>query len=100
MVAPMKIIHLALSIALCACTQFPELDGTIRPEDANAPPPSLIPVQSVLAHSAPEASIDPSISVNSRVARLRARAARLRGPVISREMRRQMLRGVNTDALQ
>jgi hypothetical protein len=85
-----------LLAALPACTEFPELDGTIAPERANAPYPELVPLAPLLAqaNTSSGAAELANTDIEPRLANLRARAARLRGPVIPSATRSRMLRGV------
>jgi len=76
-------------IALSACAQFPELDGTIAPELENAPFPDLVPLAPLFAQA--DATSDNAPDVE---AALIARAARLRGPVLSTAERARLTRGV------
>lgn len=67
------------------CTQFPALDDRITPAMEAAPYPELVPLEGLLA-AVPERRADPvqaESSLSARVANLRARAARLRGPILS-----------------
>jgi len=87
---------LALLATLPACAEFPALDGTISAEQANAPFPDLVPLAPLLAQAS-TATRGPALteaSLAPRIANLRARAARLRGPVIPAAARTRMLRGV------
>jgi len=79
-----------------ACTQFPELDRTITPALENADYPALVPMAPILA-KAKAGRIDPSqtqIALQGRVALLRARAARLRGSVLSGRERQRLREGL------
>ena len=82
---------------LGACTQFPELDSTVTPELAAAPYPDLVPVEPLLAQ-ATAGRVDPvqtEAALQGRLSRLRVRAARLRGSVLTgreRQRRREGLR--------
>lgn len=85
--------------ALSACTEFPALEGTIAPAQTNAPYPDLVPLSPLIAQAnAGNAAQDGAQSAQSalepRLAALRARAARLRGPVIPASQRARLLRGV------
>ncbi len=83
-------------LPLAGCAQFPALEGTIPPELEAAPFPDLVPIAPVLA-KAKEGGVDPVATragLDDRVARLRARAARLRGPVLSRAERIRLERGL------
>ena len=103
---PMRLV-LACSLAVClallsglgACTQFPELDGTVAPTDADAPAPDLVPLAPLLAQAnqgsdTASAAQSAQTALTPRLAALRARADRLRGPVIPAAIRARMLRGV------
>lgn len=85
-----------LFAAIAACTQFPELDGTIAPEIANAPPPDLIPLTSIVERANVSAGDTETIleDISPSLSNLRNRADRLRGPVIDPATRARMLRGV------
>ena len=88
--------------ALAACTQAPSLDGTVPADLENAPYPSLIPLDRLEAPaSAPEveaARIGGDLS--ARVAALKAKAARMQGPVVSEDTRARMDAGVPEIAAQ
>lgn len=95
---------LALLI-LSACTQFPELDARVGPDATRGPYPDLVPVAPLVARAdgleaSPTTSPEALANVDARIARLKARAAGLRGPVIPAPVRTRMLRGVATAALQ
>jgi len=85
-----------LLAALPACTEFPELDATVSPEAANAPHPDLVPLGPLLAqaNTSTGAAEHANTNIEPRLANLRTRAARLRGPVIPAALRARMLRGV------
>lgn len=87
---------LPLLLALAACTEFPALDGTVAPADANAPYPDLVPLAPLLAQADANdrGAADVQAALNPRLAALRTRAARLRGPVIAPAIRDRMLRGI------
>jgi hypothetical protein len=77
-----------------ACTQFPDLEHRTDAAALEAPFPDLIPLGGLLAAApAPSALVLAAPSAD-RLARLRARAARLRGPVIDRMTRIRMTRGI------
>ncbi|KEJ89269.1 hypothetical protein [Sulfitobacter donghicola] len=85
------------SVALLgACTQFPALDHTISPELANADYPELVPLQPVLA-AAQNSRVEPvqaGAAIDGRVAALKARAARLRGSVLTGAERQRLAKGL------
>jgi len=87
-----------LVLALTGCTRFPELDSAITAEARGADYPELLPtatLAAMAAEPAPEpddqAARDPD---EVRAARLRARAARLRGAVIDADTQTRMGEGV------
>lgn len=89
-------------LTLClpaACTQFPALDGSVTPELRDAAYPDIVPLGSLLAQAdaargAPRAGPAVQDALEDRVARLRARAERLRGPVIEAPIKARMQRGL------
>ncbi|KMK66242.1 hypothetical protein [Puniceibacterium sp. IMCC21224] len=84
-----------LPLLLCACAQFPELDASQSPGVAGAAFPALVPIESLLDGAAPRATPEMRAGVDGRVAGLRARAARLSGPVVDAQTRSRMRRGVS-----
>jgi len=76
----------ALALLLpAACTQFPVLDSRATPEMLAAQYPALVPIDPLLARAAAD-QIDATQTENAmdaRVAGLQARAARLRGSVLT-----------------
>lgn len=89
------ILPALMALALTACTQFPELDSTITPALEAADYPALVPVDPLLAQ-ATAGRADPQqteAALLARVARLRARAARLRGSVLSGRERQRLRDG-------
>jgi hypothetical protein len=66
--------------ALGACTQFPELDGTVSPEAEAAAFPALVPLEPLLSRTDGDTARDDAAerSLDARAAALRARADRLR----------------------
>lgn len=87
---------LLVSVFLTACTQFPSLDRTITPALEAAPYPELIAIEPVLARAkAPGVNRDVATTgLNARVSNLRARAARLRGSVLTGRERLRLERGM------
>lgn len=87
----------ALMVTLFAgCAQLPALDGTITPELEAAAYPDLVPLGPVLA-SAQSAGTDPlglTTAIDGRVAALKARAARLRGSVLSGAEQQRLAKGL------
>lgn len=79
-----------------ACTQFPQLDHTSSPELANSDYPMLVPLGPVLA-AAQTSGIEPvqaTAAIDARVSALQARAARLRGSVLSGAERQRLANGL------
>ncbi|MGJ8611479.1 MAG: hypothetical protein ACSHWY_10305 [Octadecabacter sp.] len=89
-------LAILLCLSLAACAEFPELDGTITPEQASGDFPALVPLAPLLARA--DASDNGAALIETalspRIANLRTRAAGLRGPVIPAPARARMLRGV------
>lgn len=87
---------IAALTAHAACAEFPALDATVPPAVANAPSPELVPLGPILArvNATDRGASQFESALSPRLANLRARAARLRGPVIPPAMRSRMLRGV------
>ena len=75
----MRAACLALLFALCACTQFPELDGTVSPEVEGAAYPALVPLGPLLASAVPAGSdpVQTTQNLEARITLLRARARAL-----------------------
>lgn len=100
-IMPMKRAHspFALMAALTlagACTQFPALDRTVTPQLEAAEYPDLVPLAPVLA-SANAGGIEPEqtgATIDRRIAALKARAARLRGSVLSGAERQRLAKGL------
>ena len=86
----------ALSASLMGCTQFPALDGAISEHGQNSKFPDLVPVETLLARTAPSStSPEQTVSgLNARISALQNRAARLRGAVVDANTRRRMQNGV------
>ncbi len=81
-------------LLLCACAQFPELDRTQTPGVADAPYPRLVPIGTLLEAEPARATPEMRAGVLGRVGALRARAARLNGPVVDAATQARMRRGV------
>jgi len=86
-----------VSLALAAgCTQFPALDRTLTPELQAADYPALMPLGPVLAAAA-RSGADPArenAAVDARLNALQARAASLRGSVLSGAERLRLEKGL------
>lgn len=88
-----------LCLSLClgtACTQFPDLDGTITANAEQADYPALVPLETLQAPVVEEdgPNANPEAALAARSAALRARAARLRGAVVDDSTRTRMSQGV------
>ncbi len=85
------VILLLVILPISGCTDFHELDGQISAQARAADFPSLLPLDQILS-GAQDVQITPETTagLSARLARLRARAARLRGPVLSRSDRQQL----------
>ncbi len=81
--------------ALAGCTDFPQLDDVVSERAKNADFPELVALDSLLA-DVNEHQINPStpLYLQSRLARLRARAARLNKPVIDQKTRAKLAAAV------
>jgi len=89
---------LAAMIALAACAEPYPVAPDLVASGAGAPYPDLVPAERIARQVPPAAAAGadaaPSGAIGSRAARLRARADRLRGPVIDPETEDRMRRGV------
>lgn len=72
------LLLLALAGGPSACTQFPELDAVTDPAVATAPYPDLLPLGQLLNGPVPEVTGETATRVEGRVGALQARAERLR----------------------
>ncbi|MDX1785773.1 hypothetical protein [Roseovarius sp. ZX-A-9] len=88
-------ITMILVAALSACSQFPELDAVVSDDIRDAPYPDLVPLDTLDIRTGP-GRITPGTAqtVEARVARLKARAARLRRTVIDGDTRARMRDGI------
>lgn len=86
----------ALALSAVACTQFPDLDGTVPASAEAADYPALVPLDPLLANI-DAASTDAQATtgaINARVSRLKSRADRLRRGVLDSQTRSRMTTGV------
>lgn len=98
----MKRMYLTAALAAClallaACTQFPALDSTITPALDAADYPDLVPLGPVLS-ATKITGVEPAqatAAIDSRVAALRTRAARLRGSVLTGRERQRLAQGLH-----
>jgi hypothetical protein len=75
-------------LAAVACTPLPDVPPL---PDNGAPPPMLAPLDSLMAGiPSPRATDAASNALAARAARLQARAALMRGPVLDPETRRKL----------
>ena len=79
-----------LLLLLAGCAEFPALDARIPPGEADAPPPALMPLDALLAAADARAGSAPPAPGGGRVAALDARAAALRGPVLTEAERARL----------
>lgn len=90
-------LALATFVAILAgCTQFPELDQTQTAELEAADYPDLVPIEPILARvdaPGPDPAAEEA-SLESRLARLRSRADRLRGTVLTGKEKRRLEQGL------
>lgn len=93
----MRLIVMIAIVGLGACTDFPEIDVTIDAAARSADFPTLLPLDPLLAKSnIATTQITPAsvAAFDARIANLRSRASRLRGPVIDAATRTRMRHGV------
>lgn len=96
----MRAALLSVFVGLAACADVPALEDRIDATARDAPFPALINIDPLLAqtYAAPQSQAEVA-DMNARIAGLRARADRLRGPIIPASLRARMARGVDTTAL-
>lgn len=85
-----------LAAPLPGCAEFPNLDRTITPEMEARDYPALVPIEPILAQvdSSNDTAAQTESQLLARVARLRVRAARLRGSVLSGRERLKLAEGM------
>ena len=93
--APLRALPL-LILLTAGCTQFPELDALQTPEIDAAEYPLLVPIEPILAavhphNTAPDAA---ALGEQARLARLRARANRLRAAGLTTEEEERLRQGL------
>jgi len=94
--APLFAAFVATLVLAGGCTQFPELDRTLTPALEAQEYPALVPLAPVLA-SAQSTSVEPAqtnTALDAHIAALKARAARLRGNVLSGAERQRLAQGL------
>lgn len=93
---PARAIVILPLLAFSACAQFPELEGTVKPNVENSEYPRLLPLEPILAH-ANATTVDPvfeQANLQGRLAGLRARANRLRGSVLTGAEKQRLEQGL------
>lgn len=97
MIRPARLLFVTVAaLVLTGCAQFPELDQRVTADLDAADYPLLVPVDPLLA-AATAGRVDvvqTQSTLEGRVDRLRARAARLRGSVLSGRERQRLARGL------
>ncbi len=86
--------HLIFLFVLAACAPFPDLDDTLDETARSAAFPDLVPLAPILAAVDGDRIQRQPLTAEARVSDLRARAARLSGPVIEPALRRRMGRAI------
>lgn len=86
------LLFASLAFVLTGCGTMPVVPGA--PASAAGQTPALVPLSSVLAASKAGPAIDTAPVPSARLAALRARADRLRGPVIPGPTRTRMTRAM------
>lgn len=77
--------------ALAGCSNFPELDAAVTPAARTADFPSLVPISPLIAGAQQVQITEETVAtLQGRVSGLKARAARLRGPIIDGATRARM----------
>lgn len=99
----MRLLPLILLTLLPACAEFPAVAARVPEVERQGEPPPLVPIASILSQArgpgVAQAAERQGQSVLGRVAALRARAAGLRGPVLSPANRARLARGVDLSPL-
>lgn len=84
------------ALLAAACTQFPVIEDRVGEDVRDAPYMDLVPVETLRAGVPATQVTDTDITaVEARIARLRARAARLSGAVVDSQTRARMSQGVD-----
>ncbi|WP_095590054.1 hypothetical protein [Actibacterium ureilyticum] len=90
----MAMRHWAMILALGllpGCADFPEVEAALAAEGTPSAFPALLPMDTLLDRAdSVTISADIGAGVSDRVAALRRKADRLRGPVLSRSERRRL----------
>ncbi|WP_114286988.1 hypothetical protein [Candidatus Halocynthiibacter alkanivorans] len=86
------LLTISAAIGLSACTQFPELEGSISASARQAPYPTLLPDALLGTVQPVEDAPDIATSLTGRAANLRARGDILRGaPIVDPQDRAAMI---------
>ncbi|MEI4231602.1 hypothetical protein [Roseovarius sp. D22-M7] len=95
--APARPVLIVLAIAsLAGCTDVPPRRADLSAGDRDAPYPALIPAHRITGRVPPPPSeARTAEDLDARADRLRARAARLKGPVIDDTTRDRMRSGID-----
>ena len=80
----------AFLLCLSACAPFPEIGGSV----AEGPYPTLAPIDTLLDAPEPQATPEEATNLANDADNLRARAERLRRPVLTRAERARLTGGV------
>jgi hypothetical protein len=75
---------------LAACAEIPAVAARIPEAEVAAAPPPLLPITDLLAAADAQGGAAPDAGLAAEVAALQARAAALRGPVLSEEDRARL----------
>lgn len=91
----------ACLLLLVACADNPVVPGTLTEADRAAPFPDLVPLSQIVGNTTAPQVTDASIAqFDSRLARLRARAASLSRPVVDSGTRARMQAAITRAALR
>ncbi|MBP9184636.1 MAG: hypothetical protein KBF78_15980 [Fuscovulum sp.] len=91
--SPAAVLAAALVALAAGCAALPA--PVAYPVAKAAPPPTLLPIGDLLAQAAlPQAAADPGGALAARAARLRARAALMRGPVTDTTTRARLAEAI------
>lgn len=95
----MRFILLFTLATLGACADFPDLDARVDAATRDAAYPTLQPLDPLIARASAletngQITTASVAAFDNRIANLRAKSARLRGPIIDAATRARMRRGV------
>ena len=83
------------ALTVTGCTEFPEIDAVVPETAKHAPYPDLLPLDTLLVEPNTVDAEAETAQVADRVSALRARAARLKRPVVPARDKSRMRRGVD-----